>query len=255
MSTSPSHSPTDREPAAGSHPRSDLLRGARSALRGPVGVLAAILLVDAAVFGLGVLTEVTGRNTVYFDLEEEQNLPSWVSTLQLAGVALTAGIYALLSTRRVRLGMGALALIFAFLSLDEFVEIHEEVIQRVTNSSTADPWYWPVFYSPLLLVLMASAAVFVVEHRRLFGSVVAPVAALALLVAPIVLDSVATQLKGLPVLLTISVTLEEALELCGGAFLVFVLLRMVSARVTWERAATLDARKGSSEGRDPARGA
>lgn len=64
----------------------------------------------------------------FFSLSEEKNLPTWISSLNLAGCSVLLGLIALAARqlkRRYVAHWWFLALAFAYISLDEFVEIHE----------------------------------------------------------------------------------------------------------------------------------
>lgn len=227
MSSTAPHPPSE-PPSGEAQPAAGRTRRPRL---GRYELLVALLLVDACVLGLHLANELSGRGLSQVDLEEEQNLPTWVSTLQLGGAFVLAAVLARLASGRTRLALALFAAIFAFLSLDELALVHEQVIQKATGSVTADPWYWPVFYTPLALALGLATIGVALEGRRVLGSIFHVLVPLALLGTAIGLDVVATQLRGSPFVFGVAVLVEETCELAGGALLVFVLFRMLSARL------------------------
>lgn len=59
----------------------------------------------------------------YFDLNAEQTVPNWFSSLLLAGIALTAWLTGAVATSGRR-GWWALCVLFTYISLDEATELH-----------------------------------------------------------------------------------------------------------------------------------
>jgi hypothetical protein len=101
-----------------------------------------------------------GLITAFFNVDKEKNLPTWFSSVVLATSAyVLAGIY--LSVRdsgaRYRWHWGALALVFAFLSMDEIGEVHEMASKSgLVDAGTASYLSWIVAVSPFVLVFAVS---------------------------------------------------------------------------------------------------
>jgi len=196
------------------------LEGAAPAVR----TVALILAVDAAVILLHGLNSLTGAEQRLFDLDLEQNLPTWVSSIQFFGVALCAILLSRQAAGMQQIAWRVFAGIFLFFSLDELALLHEELVDRIATSPGGDSAFWPVFYVPLGLVALLSLAVVVGDVRRSGGSVALVVAGLALLGGALVLDAVATTFVDKPFLFELELVFEEAFELVGTAVLIGVLL-------------------------------
>jgi hypothetical protein len=98
----------------------------------PEKVLFGLIAVELLLVGLfGVL----GARYAFFHLGREQNLPAWFASLQLFAVAYAAIVVAheesCIKDRQALLNRPLVWYImaagFAFLSLDEFAEIHEVI--------------------------------------------------------------------------------------------------------------------------------
>lgn len=195
-----------------------------------VRLLGWMLVAAAVVVVLHVANEVSGANKRLFDLDKEQNLPTWLSSVQLFSAGLCAWLVSLRALGRERLAWRGLAAILSFVSLDELALIHEEVVEHVTGDPAADLWWWPVLYLPLGAALIAAFWVAVRTVRNVLGSATAFVAGFVLLGVSIALDTAATQYVDNRWLFSPSLVVEEALELSGSAVLVCVLLSVFLIR-------------------------
>jgi hypothetical protein len=193
-------------------------------------VLGAMVAAGAAVILLHVANEVSGANKRLFDLDKEQNLPTWLSSVQLFSAALCSWLCSLRSTGRERLAWRGLAVIFAFLSLDELALVHEEVVEHVTDDPAADLWWWPVLYLPLAVAGLAALWFVIRAVRATLGSAALFLVGFAFLGVSLLLDSVATQYVDNEWLFSPSLVLEEAFELLGSALLVAVALAVYRLR-------------------------
>ncbi|MGH3112938.1 MAG: hypothetical protein ACRDOP_05675 [Gaiellaceae bacterium] len=189
------------------------------------------LLADALVVALHVLNELGGWEKRLFDLTEEQNLPTWLNSVQFAGAALAAALAAEVARRR--LAWRALAAILLFFSLDELALVHEEIIERVADESGGEPWFWPFFYTPIAAACLAAVVVAARDARRALGSVWLFLAGFGCLGVALVLDGAAAEYMDEPWLWQPSVVVEESLELLGP-----VLLAVVGLAVWENRAAS-----------------
>ena len=135
------------------------------------GVLIAALVADAAI-GLAHFVNLGGvpildRSIPLFDLNEERNLPTWWSSVKLFLIAalLVAAAPRLGTSRRGVLFVGLAALVFAFLSLDEFAAIHEHLGRRTRFDALPVTGLWPVIYG---IVALGTAAVLTIVARPFF---------------------------------------------------------------------------------------
>jgi hypothetical protein len=189
-----------------------------------------MLVAAAVVVVLHVANEVSGANKRLFDLDKEQNLPTWLSSVQLFSAGVCAWLASLRVLGRERLAWRGLSAILVFVSLDELALIHEEVVEHVTGDPAADLWWWPVLYLPLGAALIAAFWVAVRTVRNTLGSATAFVAGFVLLGVSIALDTAATQYVDNRWVFSPSLVVEEALELSGSAVLVCVLLSVFLVR-------------------------
>jgi uncharacterized membrane protein YhaH (DUF805 family) len=104
---------------------------------------------------------VLGHDTVFglvelLHVDSEGNLPAWLSSAMLLGVATLAGLTAAAARRRGdRLARywWALACLFVFLSLDEVSEVHEQLIHPVRYAlDLSGVFYWSWVIVGLALV-------------------------------------------------------------------------------------------------------
>jgi hypothetical protein len=195
-----------------------------------VRLLAWMLAAAAVVVVLHVANELSGANKRLFDLDKEQNLPTWLSSVQLFSAGLCAWLVSLRALGRERLAWRGLATILLFVSLDELALIHEEVVEHVTGDPAADLWWWPALYLPLGAALLAAFWVALRTVRDVLGSATAFVAGFVLLGVSIALDTAATQYVDNRWIFNPSLIVEEALELSGSAVLVCVLLSVFLVR-------------------------
>jgi hypothetical protein len=81
-----------------------------------------------------VLREPNATMAWFFDLESEQNLPTWFSTLQLAMVGFMASVFCYKRVERANRQswyLLALPIVFWLCSLDEIAQLHERVGYRL----------------------------------------------------------------------------------------------------------------------------
>jgi hypothetical protein len=160
----------------------------------PKALLAALVAVDVSlvIAHLAAVHVVGGEHGVgeLFNLDAEQNVPTWFSTVQLAAVALLciacSAIENRLTTRRLadRLGWLTLAGLFVVLSVEESVGLHERVssdtnlvpvLNRVFGGEAplvrnvfghGYRYSWVVFYAPLILLAVIFLLRFATRHFR-----------------------------------------------------------------------------------------
>ena len=194
-----------------------------------VGLVSCIgLLVVASLLG--------GPSLEIFHVNEEQNIPTLFSTLQLLATALLLGLTAGLKEESgYKRHWGFLGLLFLYFAIDENVSIHEKAIRPLraaldTGGVFHFAWIIPVI--PFLLIVSVVYIRFLQSlPRRTAGFIVA---AGALFVGGAVgmemvggwlADTSGTQ----TLYYELSVTLEESLEMLGVALFMYALLDYLPA--------------------------
>jgi hypothetical protein len=130
-----------------------------------LGLISAELIL-VALFGLGGF----GLRHDFFHLSREKNLPTWFSSIQLFFVAYFAIIVA--NKESLIEGQGGIitnqlfwyviAVGFSFLSLDEFVEIHELIKRRGRTP------YWVLVYIPIAFFVACYSCYEAMQRRRIY---------------------------------------------------------------------------------------
>jgi hypothetical protein len=192
--------------------------------------LGALVVIDLVVLALHVANKLSGLYLPIIDLDKEQNLPTWLSSTQFVAVALGAGLLSREVTGRLRLAARVMVAVFLFLSLDESALIHEEMVQQVTRSGTADLWFWPVLYSPVAAGCVFAFLTLARETRDTLGSSLPLLAGFGLLAGAMLLDGASAAVKHLDLVYAAEHIVEEGAELLGGALLAAVMLALYVAR-------------------------
>jgi hypothetical protein len=195
----------------------------RPALR----IFAVMLAADAAVVALHVVNELGGFYAQMFNLDLEQNLPTWLSSVQFLAVAAVAGLLARLRRGPERLAALALALVFAYFSLDEVALVHEKLAEHAP-AALEDVPKLPIVYSPIAVACAAAIWVLLPCVRAVLGSSLPLLAGFALLGTSVLLDAADIQALDVPRFRPL-IIVEEATELAGTALLAAVLLALVLA--------------------------
>lgn len=170
-----------------------------------------------------------------FNMAEEQNVPTWFSSLFWLAVGVSAFGCFSADKKRFRWLWLIIGAIFSFASLDEFAEIHERVgtilqegvpggpIRQLSDASPDSPWIG--FYLPVLIVIILCTILFVfsrlhgVRRRSVF------LGGFCFYALAIAMDFY----QGMPGtsptsnLTDASILLEEVSELVGSSLLTYVL--------------------------------
>jgi hypothetical protein len=169
-----------------------------------------------------------------FYLDEEGNIPSLYSALQLlvvAGVLWLIAVY----TRKTSAGFvrhwQALAVIFGYLALDEAVSLHERLsdpVRRALQLSGALTFSWVVVFAPIVVLLALSYLRFL-RHlpsrtRRLVVLAGTAFAGAALGFELLEAARLAARQGVMDFGLTVLVTLEEGTEMASIALFLYALL-------------------------------
>lgn len=200
-----------------------------------------------------------------FHLDAENNIPTYFSTLLLLAVAIVAGLTARVVRERelpfYRHWVG-LALIFAYISLDEFASLHERLIVPLREIFDAGGIFYFAWVIPGLvlvgLFLIAYSRFFwhlPVRWKRLFaisGALYVGGALGAELIGGWYWERAPDSFGWVDVLLT---TVEEGLEMTGMALFLYTLLEYLRANVAEvrisfgreERKAAVPSRSGPAD--------
>lgn len=175
-----------------------------------------------------------------FDLSKENNLPTYFSALLLLVASMLIGLIA----RFVRpSGVGfhrhwvALAVIFAYLSVDEIASLHErlgEPVQLLVEPGGMFTYAW-VIPGMILLCLFVAAYIRFFLHlpsrwKVLFG-LSGAVYVLGALGVEMLGAWYASQ-YGVTFVLSVMVAVEESLEMAGSALFIYALLDYIRAHVS-----------------------
>lgn len=118
-------------------------------LSAAVAALIAVSLVSFAMWSNEL--RYGGMAMLLFDLDQEQNIPTWFSSVLLAGLAF--GAWKLIprrAARLTRLAYVALAAGFLFLSADEAALLHERIGGSIDIDGALSNVRWVIVWLPLL---------------------------------------------------------------------------------------------------------
>lgn len=221
---------TDRLVAWAPRPLRDVLRRpldtGRTRTRDAVGTVVRItLLLSAAAVVLLVVTHLLNRFALdsrvnAFDADADESAWGWAGVVAESSAALLLGLLAVTSARRRATAAAAFAV--AFLSLDDFLALHERIsrIGEHLPFSHAGRVVWPLVFLPLF------AVVFVLLWRLAEGETVRALVrgGLLLLVVAVGLEMGSSLLFAEgeghgSVAYEAEVAVEEALELAGWTWI------------------------------------
>lgn len=190
-------------------------RAVLPALPGPAReLLLGVVVVDAVVVGLHIASELSGSYGAIFNLDAEQNLPTWLSSLQFGMVAAGALLAGRCAAGAHRVAWWVLSGVFLFLSADETATIHEKLAAHVDLPVPK----LPVLFSPLIIAAAISFIFVSRDVRGALGSAAGLVAGFALLALSLLLDAADVQALDVSRFRPL-IVLEEASELTGTALI------------------------------------
>lgn len=206
----------------GEAPRERPLALARSAaLRVSVPWLAAIIGAGIALFTLLGTVGLVGPDPYIINLIGEQNLPSSYASALLAAPAALAWVLGAIDEPRARGWWRALAVVLAFLAVDEYMAIHEQVKGAIDVSPDQ------IVLAPIVVAAGVTWLVALMRFASLRPVVVLWVGGALAWVLSQAID--ATQPADR---LVWSVVPEEALEMIGSTLFLFALLLVLRS---WSR--------------------
>lgn len=122
-----------------------------------------------------------GKQSRMFDLDEERNLASLFSSVQLWFVATGAGIIAWLGgrigwLRRVRIAWLGVTFLFGYLAIDELASLHEAIGAKINTAfhlftSPSASFNWVLFLMPLEVVAISILLIVLIHTHRILPSV------------------------------------------------------------------------------------
>jgi hypothetical protein len=192
-----------------------------------LGLISAELIL-IALFGLGGF----GLRHDFFHLGREKNLPTWFSSIQLFFVAYFAIIIA--NKESFIEGQGGIipnrlfwyviAVGFTFLSLDEFVEIHELITRRGRTP------YWVLVYIPIAFLVACYSYYEAVQRRRIYPQLpyYFGVSFFVMGVGAFGAEWAGNYMPN-KIFYGISLVVEEFCEMLGVSLLIYVILRYSQA--------------------------
>ncbi len=173
-----------------------------------------------------------------FNLNKENNIPTYFSSLMLLACSATLGIIAFLENRQGKRNYYywiALAFIFLFLSIDESVQIHERVgawVHDTLQTSGVFHFAWIIPYGILVLGVTAAFARFILKlPLRVKGLMI--VAAVIYVGGALGMEAAASyhysQDAEYSLTLVIFSIIEESMELSGLLLFLYALLYYIDA--------------------------
>jgi hypothetical protein len=199
--------------------------GALQLLAAVAAVLVVVSLTGQVLLRTGVAAATWFYDlAILVDLDHEANIPSWFQTgllLLCAGVLWTTGDLARRSGEGRARGWHGLALIFAYLSLDEAASLHENLIVPLREGLGLDgvlTFAWVLVGGPLALLVALAYLPFLralprATARRMVG------AGAVYLAGALLVELLGGQITSLgqdrTVLYAVVTTVEEVLEMSG----------------------------------------
>ncbi len=172
-----------------------------------------------------------------FNVNAEQNIPTLYSVLALlfSSIVLFAIAYAKTVTSEPLVGYwGALSIIFVYLACDEFMVLHERLIDPVRNSLNTSGFFYYAWIIPAGILVLTCLLVFLrfllglpAKTRHLF--LIAGTVYVSGCIGMEMLGGYYTELHGEQnVIIAILTTIEEFLEMFGVAIFIYALLSYIS---------------------------
>ena len=178
--------------------------------------------------GLFTLNYIGPKLLTFFDVDQEKNLPTWYSSIQLSVAGLLCLLiylfekYSSKITIVSRLFWIGLGLTFLFLSLDELVQLHEIFDHRGLFGITKHA-RWYVYYIPITVIFIIIFSLFsriifknkshILKYFCVGGVIFLAAALCGDMVKEIIFSH--KSLSSIPAILTIQTTIEEFMEMIG----------------------------------------
>lgn len=140
------------------------MRGYNRAVLEPVALRRRLLFATAVVSGAGLVVELAHAESVVslFSLSYEENVPTYFSAVLLFACAVAAGVIAV-ARPPFRLHWWGIAVVAAWISLDEAVELHEH-LGGTFDTSGVLYFDWVI---PATIIILALALIYVPFVRAL----------------------------------------------------------------------------------------
>jgi hypothetical protein len=181
---------------------------------------------------------ILGHGFPLFDLDGEENFPSFFSANLLLFAAILLGFVALLHSKTQKgyaFHWFFLSLIFVFLALDEFTEIHERInfwLKPVTHTSGLLYAVWIIPYGVFGIVLLFAYFKFLMNLPRK-TAIRFVVAGVIYVTGALVMEALGERLSEKRLEGTFafnaSVVIEEVLEMIGSILFIYALLSYIAS--------------------------
>ncbi len=209
--------------------------GAGAARWRPAHLLLGALAVEAVLIGLHLLA-LASRDPVmarFFDLGKENNVPTWFASMQLFLVAVVAFVAAFPRGRLpavLRWPLPSFGAVFVFLSIDEFVGLHESITAMTDGLSWAPTfnahgaWILPYCLIAALLLLAARHSALWLWRAGRPVFLAAAVGAALYIAGAVGFELVSYYLERASRPWRIVQTVEESLEMVGVSLILYAIL-------------------------------
>lgn len=152
-----------------------------------------------------------------FDLDEENNIPTWYSSFLLANNAFFLFVFSCQESLNRRMYWKLLAIGFLILSLDEVAGMHETV-------NTAIETNWAIFGMILVLIVGVFFVPFLLSLPRHLSSMFVAAGAVYISGA-LIMELIGEDMDADSLLYAFTVSLEEGMEMIGAWLFLFVLVK------------------------------
>jgi hypothetical protein len=202
-----------------------------------------VMIVLLVIIALLVLADIGSQLSLFlfdndlqkFDVELENNIPTWFSSAILLISALLFGLIAALkwSTKdRFALHWTALAGLFLFMSGDETASVHEMFNMKALPVLNIDPNLWIVLAAPIILVVGVLLLRFFIHlparTRHLMLLAMGIYIFGALVMETIAINDVfIVHYRGYNVAYSLLTLIEETMEMFGVSLLIYTLLAYI----------------------------
>jgi hypothetical protein len=170
-----------------------------------------------------------------FDLDQETNIPSFYSALSLLSSALLL-FYISYSKRGTKdfLSWFSLGLVFTYLSLDEACVIHEMLINLFRNTFHTSGLLYDAWVIPYGIAMVIAGIIFIpflirLPRKTMILLVIAGAIYVSGAVGVEMIQGDYEEIHGTQnIIYSVSVVIEESMEMFGIALFIFALLKYIS---------------------------
>ncbi len=176
-----------------------------------------------------------GRENVFFNLDNEKNLPTVYSGIKLLLIGLLATILAYKNISTKKFLWFLFAFIFVYLSFDEVFELHEKTMDflrdggyLILNWYDNHVFYWTLIFLPLIFGTVVFFLVFIRKLKEeILSSKKYLIIGFCLFLGVIVLETVGGILYGKTSWYFVLITVEESFEIFGATIILLALIDLL----------------------------